>query len=57
MSKKAAVIKGDGVGPELVNSMLRVAKAVGTKVEFIMCEGGEQWWKENGGDSLIPQET
>ena len=47
MSKKTAVIKGDGVGPELVNSMLRVAKAAGTKVEFILCEGGEQWWKEN----------
>jgi isocitrate dehydrogenase len=57
MSKKAAVIKGDGVGPELVNSMLRVAQAAGTNVEFIMCEGGEQWWKEHGGDSLIPDET
>ncbi len=57
MSKKTAVIKGDGVGPELVNSMLRVAEAVGTKIEFIMCEGGEQWWKENGGDSLIPEAT
>src|SRR4030067_2477482 len=57
MSKKTAVIKGDGVGPELVNSMLRVATAAGTKVEFILCEGGEQWWKENGGDSLIPQTT
>jgi isocitrate dehydrogenase len=57
MSKKAAVIKGDGVGPELVNSMLRVAQAAGTNVEFIMCEAGEQWWKEHGGDSLIPDET
>ncbi|VVB97516.1 3-isopropylmalate/3-methylmalate dehydrogenase [uncultured archaeon] len=57
MSKKAAVIKGDGVGPELVNSMLRVVEAAGTKVEFITCEAGEQWWEENGGDSLIPQET
>ncbi len=57
MSKKAAVVKGDGVGPELVNSMLKVAEAAGTNVEFIMCEGGEKWWKEHGGDSLIPQET
>lgn len=57
MSKKAAVIKGDGVGPELVNSMLRVAEAAGTNIEFIMCEAGEQWWKEHGGDSLIPAET
>ena len=57
MSKKAAVIKGDGVGPELVNSMLRVMEAAGTNVEFIMCEAGEKWWKEHGGDSLVPQET
>ncbi len=57
MSKKAAVIKGDGVGPELVNSMLRVVQAAGTKIEFIMCEAGAQWWQEHGGDSLIPEET
>ncbi len=57
MSKKAAVIKGDGVGPELVNSMLRVVQAAGTKIEFIMCEAGAEWWQEHGGDSLIPDET
>ena len=57
MSKKAAVIKGDGVGHELVNSMLRVVQAAGTKIEFIMCEAGAEWWQEHGGDSLIPDET
>lgn len=57
MSKIAAVIKGDGVGPELVSSMLRVVEAAGTKVEFILCEAGAQWWEANGGDSLIPPET
>ncbi len=57
MSKIAAVIKGDGVGPELVSSMLRVVEAAGTNIEFIICEGGAQWWEINGGDSLIPSET
>jgi isocitrate dehydrogenase len=57
MSKIAAVIKGDGVGPELVSSMLRVVEAAGTNVEFIICEAGAQWWETNGGDSLIPPET
>lgn len=57
MSKKAAVIKGDGVGPELVNSMLRVVKAAGTDVEFIMCDAGAEYWEQHGGDSLIPDET
>ncbi|VVB89602.1 Homoisocitrate dehydrogenase [uncultured archaeon] len=57
MSKKAAVIKGDGVGPELVDNMLRVMEAAGTNVEFIMCEAGAEWWQQHGGDSLIPEET
>lgn len=57
MGKKAAVIKGDGVGPELVNNVLRVMQAVGTDVEFIVCEGGAEWWEKHGGDSLIPDET
>lgn len=57
MSKKAAVIKGDGVGPELVNNMLRVMEAAGTKVEFVRCEGGAEWWEQHGGDSLIPDGT
>ncbi len=57
MSRKAAVIKGDGVGPELVDNVLRVMDAVGTSVEFIPCEAGATWWEEHGGDSLIPDET
>ncbi len=57
MSRKAAVIKGDGVGPELVDDVLRVMEAVGTGVEFVPCEAGATWWEEHGGDSLIPDET
>ncbi|MCL7415267.1 MAG: isocitrate/isopropylmalate dehydrogenase family protein [ANME-2 cluster archaeon] len=57
MSKKAAVIKGDGVGPELVDAMIAVTQAAGTDVEFIPCEAGATWWEANGGDSLIPQDT
>ena len=34
MSKTAAVIKGDGVGPELVDAMLKVTEAAGTDVEL-----------------------
>jgi len=57
MSKTAAVIKGDGVGPELVDAMLKVTEAAGTDVEFVMCEAGATWWEEHGGNSLIPDET
>jgi isocitrate dehydrogenase len=55
--KKAAVIRGDGTGPELVDAMMRVIGAVDPDIEFIPCEEGEEVWKENGGDSLIPDET
>jgi isocitrate dehydrogenase len=57
MSKTAAIIKGDGVGPELVDGMLKVLEASGTGVEFVPCEAGAAWWEENGGNSLIPDET
>ncbi|MDK2892865.1 isocitrate/isopropylmalate dehydrogenase family protein [Methanohalophilus sp.] len=57
MSKTAAVIEGDGVGPELVNAMLKVVEATGTNVEFVTCEAGAEWWEKNGGNSLIPDET
>lgn len=57
MSKKVAVINGDGVGPELVDAMISVAQAAGTNVEFIPCEAGATWWEANGGDSLVPPET
>ncbi|MCD4843815.1 MAG: isocitrate/isopropylmalate dehydrogenase family protein [Methanosarcinales archaeon] len=57
MNKKAVVIKGDGVGPELVDAMIAVTNAAGTDVEFIQCEAGATWWEAHGGDSLIPKET
>lgn len=57
MTKTAAVIKGDGVGPNLVEAMLKVANAANSNVEFITCDAGASWWEENGGDSLIPDET
>src|SRR3972149_1949455 len=57
MVKKAALIRGDGTGPELVDAMLTVLKAAGSKVEFVPCDAGFDWWEKHGGNSLIPQET
>ena len=59
MSKKAAVMKGDGIGPEVVDSMLRVLKECNMHSEIILCEAGsEQWNKNNRKDkSYIPDET
>ena len=55
--KKAALIKGDGTGPELVDAMLTVLRAAGTKVRFVECDGGLDWWEKHDGDSLIPEQT
>lgn len=54
---KAAVIKGDGTGPELVDAMLKVLKACNSKVELIPCDAGSEWWEKHGGDSYIPPST
>lgn len=57
MSKKVAVINGDGVGPELVDAMTLVLKACNSQMELIRCEAGSEQWEKNGGDTYIPEET
>ncbi len=57
MKKKAAIIKGDGVGPELVEAMFKVLDVVDPNVDFLPCSAGAEWWERNGGNSLIPEET
>src|SRR5512138_3624551 len=57
MSRKVAVLKGDGVGPELTESAMKVMRAAGAGVEFVDCAGGAEWWQANGGNTLIPETT
>lgn len=59
MSKKAAVMKGDGIGPEVVDSMLRVLKECDIKSEIILCDAGSEQWDRNGrkDKSYIPDST
>lgn len=57
MGKKAAVIKGDGVGPELVEAMIHVLTECNTGIEMIQCEAGSEQWQKNGGATYIPDET
>lgn len=56
-NKTAAVIRGDGTGPELVDSMIKVLKACNSTVEVIPCDAGSEWWQKNGGTSYISQEV
>lgn len=55
--KSAAIIRGDGTGPELVNAMVKVLKACNTKMELIQCDAGSEWWEKNGGNSYISPEV
>ena len=59
MSKKAAVMKGDGIGPEVVDSMLKVLKECNFQSELILCEAGSEQWEKNGrkDKSYIPDST
>ena len=57
MGKKAAVIRGDGIGPEIVNAMLQVLKACNTQTELIVCEAGSEQWEKHGGETYIPDAT
>lgn len=55
--KRVALIRGDGTGPELVEAMMTVLKATGTKTEFVQCDAGLEWWEKHGGPTLVPDET
>lgn len=57
--KTAAVMKGDGIGPEVVDSMLSVLNECGIQSEIVLCEAGSEQWDKNGRKdrSYIPDET
>jgi len=59
LSKKAVVMKGDGIGPEVVDSMLKVLKECNFQSEIILCEAGSEQWDKNGrkDKSYIPDST
>ncbi len=59
MGKKAVVIRGDGIGPEVVDCMLDVLKQCNLQSEIVLCEAGsEQWDKNSRRDaSYIPDDT
>lgn len=57
MGKKAAVIRGDGIGPEIVDSMLRVLRECNSQTEVIICEAGSEQWEKYGGETYIPDST
>jgi isocitrate dehydrogenase len=59
MVKKAVIMKGDGIGPEVVNSMLSVLKECNIQSELIFSDAGSEQWEKNGfkDKSYIPDST
>ena len=59
MSKKATVIKGDGIGPEVVDSMIKVLKECNIQSELILADAGSEQWQKNGekDPTYIPDST
>lgn len=52
---RIAVLPGDGIGPEVVESALAVLDAVGFRAEYVRCDVGWRWWREEG--EALPART
>lgn len=52
-------MKGDGIGPEVVDSMLKVLRECNIQSEIILSEVGSEQWEKNGrkDKSYIPDNT
>ena len=46
MGKKAVVIKGDGIGPEIVDSMVKILQECNLQSELVFCEAGSEQWEK-----------
>lgn len=56
MTKAVTLIKGDGIGPEVVEATQQIVEATGIKIEWEVCEAGAKIFKK-GLATGIPQET
>ena len=45
MSHKITVFRGDGIGPELVDNVLKILKAADAPLEYEIFNVGEDEWK------------
>lgn len=52
-------MRGDGIGPEVADAMLRVLDECNMRAEVVLCEAGSEQWDRGGrrGDSYIPDAT
>ena len=55
MKHTVTVFRGDGIGPELVDNVLKILEAAKAPLEYEIYNVGEDEWKRNG--ALIPDEA
>ena len=48
MTKKVAIMKGDGIGPEIVDAMTGILKECNLQSEMVFCDAGSEQWEKNG---------
>ena len=51
--KTVTVFRGDGIGPELVDSVLKILEAADAPLNYELFDVGENEWKRSG--SLLPE--
>lgn len=56
MTKTVTLIKGDGIGPEIIEATQRLVDATGVNIQWELCEAGAKVFKQ-GLATGIPQET
>ena len=56
MIRAVSLIEGDGIGPEIIQSAIRVIAATGVKIQWELCEAGAKVFKK-GLETGVPQET
>ena len=59
MPKKIAVIRGDGIGPELTEWLVKILGECNLQSEIILCEAGSEQWEKNQkkDETYIPHKT
>ncbi|MGC8613924.1 MAG: isocitrate/isopropylmalate dehydrogenase family protein [Conexivisphaera sp.] len=57
--RRAVLLRGDGIGPEISTAAVHVLRELGVtdRVEIVEAEAGSEWWRSHGGNSYVPQDT
>ena len=55
MKTKIAVAKGDGIGPEIMDAVLRIFKAADVKLEYDFVEMGKSYFDAGHSTGMTPK--